>query len=71
MNFDISALSEDFKSGLAELKKDYNFSINGKTAVFTEFGHTAGIVRTGDGFLISFAEVTSNKFCFSFIIERS
>ena len=56
MNFDISALSEDFKSGLAELKKDYNFSINGKTAVFTEFGHTAGIVRTGDGFLISFAK---------------
>ena len=56
MNFDISALPAEFKSGLAELKKDYNFLIDGKNVLTAEYGQTAGIARTDAGVFISFTK---------------
>lgn len=53
MNFDISALSPDFRAGLAELQADYKFSLNGKTVLTAEHGQPC-VARDGGGFVIRY-----------------
>lgn len=53
MNFDISALSPDFCAGLAELRADYKFSLNGKIVLAAEHGQPC-VVHSGVGYIIRY-----------------
>ena len=56
MDFNITALPADLIGGLAELKQDYNFSIDGKTVLTATFGKSSSITQTGEVFFISYTQ---------------
>lgn len=55
MNFDLSALPSDLCEGLAELRADYKFSLNGKIILTAEHGQPC-VVRSGGGFVIRYSD---------------
>lgn len=55
MDFDVSALSRDFASGLRELEADYDFTTEGAIKLAAEPGE-AGLSRTAGGFKITYAK---------------
>ncbi len=54
MDFDVSALSADFRNGLKELENDYGFSTEGAIKLTAEEGE-AGLARTAGGFRITYS----------------
>ena len=46
MNFETAALPVEFTGGLAGLKNDYNFYLNGKTVLAAKYRQTARITGT-------------------------
>ena len=53
MDFDVTALSADFRAGLKEMETDYGFSTDGAIKLSAEPGE-AGLCRTAGGYRITY-----------------